>query len=166
MKTKLTIALLLGVTLTLSAQNAPLSQGESVEQLRIFEEMQPNVTVHQSDNINKLLISRVLGIEQESTTVSRGFRIQFFSSNDQQTAANESSKVAEQLRSLDLGYEVYRTYHAPFWRVRVGNFQTQEEANEVMDELLEVVRAQKPELLENGGVYPTHDDEVVLTNKQ
>ena len=136
---------------------------QQADRLQIFDEMEPNVTVYQSENVNRLITSRVLGVEPESTATGRGFRIQFFSSNDPQTAANESSKVAEQLRSLDLGYDIYRTYNAPFWRVRVGNFQTQEEANEVLGELLEVVRAQKPELLENGGIYTTHDDEVVLT---
>ncbi|MBR3646884.1 MAG: SPOR domain-containing protein [Paludibacteraceae bacterium] len=130
--------------------------------LRIFDEMEPNVTVYQSENVNRLLTTRVLGVEADEITTGRGFRIQFFSSNDPKTAAAESSKVAEQLRSLSLGYDIYRTYNAPFWRVRVGDFQTQEEANEVLEELLEIVAKQKPELLEQGSVYTTHDDEVVL----
>ena len=135
---------------------------QPAQTLRIFDEMEPNVTVYQSDNVNRLLTTRVLGIEADDITTGRGYRIQFFSSNDPKTAAAESSKVAEQLRSLSLGFDIYRTYNAPFWRVRVGDFQTQEEANEVLEELLEIVAKQKPELLEQGSVYTTHDDEVVL----
>lgn len=130
--------------------------------LRIFTELEPEVTVHQSESVERLLTSRVQGIEREVQTLKKGFRIQFYSSNDAKRAASESADVAEQLRKLNLGYDIYRTYNAPFWRVRVGNFETQEEANEVLEELLEVVRKQAPKLLEHGGVYSTHDEEVVI----
>lgn len=77
-------------------------------------------------------------------------------------AARESSEIAEKVRNLSLGLDIYRTYNAPFWRVRVGNFRTQDEANEVLDELKDVLQKQLPELLETGSIYIVHDEEVVL----
>lgn len=149
---------LLGLVGPIRAQEVAVDSLPALEPLRIFTELEPEVTVHQSGSVERLITSRVQGVEREVTTVKKGYRIQFYSSNDAKRAANESAKVAEQLRKLNLGYDIYRTYQAPFWRVRVGNFETQEEANEVMDELLEIVRKQAPKLLENGGVYSTHDE--------
>lgn len=164
MKRILFISLALLSVLACKAQ-APADSVPATSRLPIFDEMEPGVTVHQSESVNRLLTTRVLGSEQENTTIGRGYRIQFFSSNNPKTASAESSKVAEQLRSLDLGFDIYRTYNAPFWKVRVGNFLTPEEAQEALDELLPIIRQQKPELLENGGVYVTHEEEVILTDK-
>ena len=130
--------------------------------LPLFEEMEPEVEVHQSESVNQLLLSRTMGVERKYEAVKNGFRIQIYSSNDQRVAARESSDIAEKVRNLNLGLDVYRTYNAPFWRVRVGNFRTQDEANEVMDELKDVLQKQLPELLETGGIYTVHDEEVVL----
>ena len=130
--------------------------------LPLFEEMEPEVEIHQSESVNQLLLSRTMGVERKYEAVKNGFRIQIYSSNDQRVAARESSDIAEKVRNLNLGLDVYRTYNAPFWRVRVGNFRTQDEANEVMDELKDVLQKQLPELLETGGIYTVHDEEVVL----
>ena len=130
--------------------------------LPLFDEMAPEVEIHQSESVNQLLLSRTMGVERKYEAVKNGFRIQIYSSNDQRVAARESSDIAEKVRNLNLGLDVYRTYNAPFWRVRVGNFRTQDEANEVMDELKDVLQKQLPELLETGGIYTVHDEEVVL----
>ena len=95
-------------------------------------------------------------------TVRNGYRIQVYSSNDQRNAGRESADIAEKLRGMDLGLEVYRTYNAPFWRVRLGNYRTQADANEVLEELTHVIEKQMPELLEKGSIYIVHDEEVVL----
>lgn len=130
--------------------------------LPLFEELEPEVEVHQSESVNQLLLSRTMGVERKYEAVQNGFRIQVYSSNNQRVAARESSEIAEKVRNLSLGLDIYRTYHAPFWRVRVGNFRTQDEANEVLDELKDVLQKQLPELLETGSIYIVHDEEVVL----
>lgn len=130
--------------------------------LPLFEELEPEVEVHQSESVNQLLLSRTMGVERKYEAVQNGFRIQVYSSNNQRVAARESSEIAEKVRNLSLGLDIYRTYNAPFWRVRVGNFRTQDEANEVLDELKDVLQKQLPELLETGSIYIVHDEEVVL----
>lgn len=130
--------------------------------LPLFEELEPEVEVHQSESVNQLLLSRTMGVERKYEAVQNGFRIQVYSSNNQRVAARESSEIAEKVRNLSLGLDIYRTYNAPFWRVRVGNFRSQDEANEVLDELKDVLQKQLPELLETGSIYIVHDEEVVL----
>lgn len=140
-------------------------QADSVSvpaRLPLFEELEPEVEVHQSESVNQLLLSRAMGVERKYESVQNGFRIQVYSSNDQKVAARESSDVAEKVRNLNLGIDIYRTYNAPFWRVRLGNYRTQEDANEVLDELRDVLQKQLPELLETGSIYIVHDEEVVL----
>ena len=130
--------------------------------LPLFEELEPEVTVHQSESVEKLLISRSLGVERKVETVKNGYRIQVYSSNDQKNAGRESADIAEKVRNLNLGIDIYRTYNAPFWRVRLGNYRTQADANEVLEELTDVIKKQLPELLEKGSIYIVHDEEVVI----
>ena len=153
--------LLLGVSVVCSAQEVADSTAVP-SRLPLFDELEPEVVVHQSESVNKLLVSRSLGVERTVETVKNGYRIQVYSSNDQRTAGKESSDIAEKLRSLSLGIDIYRTYNAPFWRVRLGNYRTQADANEVLEELTDVLEKQMPELLERGSIYIVHDEEVVL----
>ena len=130
--------------------------------LPIFEELEPSVTVHQSEAIQGLLFSRSFGTDRQYETLKNGYRIQVFSSNDPKTAAKESADIAERIRSLALGFDIYRTYNAPFWRVRLGNYPTQADANEALEEFKDVISKQLPELLLSGSIYIVHDEEVVL----
>ena len=132
------------------------------DRLPLFEELEPEVTVHQSESVERLLISRSYGVERKQESVKNGYRIQVYSSNDQKNAGRESADIAEKVRNLNLGLDIYRTYNAPFWRVRLGNYRTQADANEVLEELTDVIKKQLPELLEKGSIYIVHDEEVVI----
>ena len=154
------IILFLLLAVSLYAQEADTTAVPN--RLPLFEELEPEVEVHQSESVNQLLLSRCTGAERKYETVKNGYRIQVYSNNNPKTAAKESSDIAEKVRNLGLGIDVYRTYNAPFWRVRLGNFRTQEDANEVLDELKDVIQKQLPELLETGSIYIVHDEEVVL----
>jgi len=138
------------------------SSEEEVVTLPLIEQLEPEVTIHQSESVNRLLVSRSLGIDRKYENVANGYRIQVYSSNNQKVANKESADIAEKVRNLDLGIEVYRTYHAPFWRVRLGNYRTQAEANEVLSELTEILQKQLPEVFERGNIYIVHDEEVVI----
>ena len=155
------IGLISLICLTASAQ-AQEVDSTAVTTLPLLEELAPEVEVHQSESVSRLLLSRAMGIERNYETVRNGYRIQVYSSNDQRNAGRESADIAEKLRGMDLGLEVYRTYNAPFWRVRLGNYRTQADANEVLEELTHVIEKQMPELLEKGSIYIVHDEEVVL----
>ena len=58
-----------------------------------------------------------------------GFRVQVYSSNEPQVAKNEALELSE-LLSSQLHIGVYVNSEPPFWKVRLGDFLTREEANE------------------------------------
>jgi len=70
-----------------------------------------------------------------------GYRVQIYSSNEQQAARSEALELESQFKEK-VQQPVYVTHTPPFWKVRLGNFRTYEEANEFRAVLLE----QYPEL--------------------
>lgn len=73
--------------------------------------------------------------KQQRTSGQAGWRVQVFSDNNVKTAKNEA-RVKEQtvLRRFPQ-YRVYKKYSAPYWRVRVGDFKTQNAANAAAAEM-------------------------------
>lgn len=67
-------------------------------------------------------------------TVS-GYRIQVFSDNNQRKSKDEANYKAQLIRNLDPTIETYVSFTSPFWRLRVGDFRTYEEANTKLREL-------------------------------
>lgn len=64
-----------------------------------------------------------------------GYRIQVFSDNNSRTAKGEARSRAHNISSQFPNYQTYVIYNSPFWRLRVGNFRTADEANAAADEL-------------------------------
>jgi len=56
-----------------------------------------------------------------------GYRVQIYSSNQQQTAKAEALDLEEKLQS-QINQSIYVQYIPPFWKVRLGDFRTYEEA--------------------------------------
>lgn len=65
----------------------------------------------------------------------RGFKIQAFSGNNQRTSRNEAQQKQGLLNTSFPEHETVILFESPFWRLRVGNFQTREEANTVLREM-------------------------------
>ena len=57
-----------------------------------------------------------------------GYRIQVFSDNNVRTAKNEARKKEMTVAARFPQYRTYRIYSAPYWRVRVGDFRTNADA--------------------------------------
>ena len=58
-----------------------------------------------------------------------GYRVQIFSSNNAKSAKSEASSKARQSMSRFPQYRPYVTYSSPYWKVRVGDFQSSQEAS-------------------------------------
>lgn len=86
-----------------------------------------------------------------------GYRVQVFSSNVQKTAKDEAFKIEQDLREIFPEIPVYVSYTSPFWKVRMGDFRTIEQAKKFRIELLEVF----PEL--KSATYTVKDQ--VFSNK-
>ncbi len=66
-----------------------------------------------------------------------GYRIQIFADNNPRTAKNEARTRARNVVSRFEAYPSYVEYKAPYWRTRIGNFRTHDEAEKAAAEIKE-----------------------------
>lgn len=66
----------------------------------------------------------------------RGYKIQAFSGNNQRTSKNEAHQKQQLINNSYPDHETVVLFESPFWRLRVGNFQTRNEAEEVLKEMV------------------------------
>lgn len=64
-----------------------------------------------------------------------GFRVQVFSDNNPRTAKSEARSKQRNISMRFPQYQTYVMYNSPYWRLKVGDFRTQQEANAAADEL-------------------------------
>ena len=83
--------------------------------------------VNQDSRIERLM-KRQRDVYAANNTMP-GYRVQIFSSNRQQTAKTEALELEEQIKEK-VSQTVYVQYVAPFWKVRIGDFRTYDEAKE------------------------------------
>jgi hypothetical protein len=114
----------------------------------IFEELQSaasgkgTVTIDQPVAIRNMVGTRLFGdIETTSDGKSyikfQGFRVQVFSGNDQRTSKEEALKREREIKEIVPDIATYVTFVAPFWRLRVGDFGSQEEAYFIQRQLMQ-----------------------------
>ena len=64
-----------------------------------------------------------------------GWRIQVFSGNNQRVSKNEAFTKEADIKSVFPELSTYVKYNAPFWRLRIGDFQTFQEAQNMLVQL-------------------------------
>jgi len=64
-----------------------------------------------------------------------GFRIQVFAGNNQRISKSEAYTKESDVKSIFPEMSTYVVFTAPFWRLRVGDFQTFQEAQRMMTKL-------------------------------
>lgn len=123
----------------------------------IFDELQTpkagkgKVTIHQSDAMRNLIGRRLEGdgIELTDSTAYlkiQGFRTQVFSGNDQRRSKDEAFKKEKEIKELFPTVTTYVSYNAPFWKLRVGDYRTHEEAYRMLRILMEAFPEFKKEM--------------------
>ena len=85
------------------------------------------VQVIQDSAMFKLLELAMFG--QKEMIEIDGFRVQIYSSNQQQTAKGEALTLETNLKNR-VSQTIYVVYIPPFWKVRIGDFRTYDEALE------------------------------------
>lgn len=98
----------------------------------ILDDM-PNAIVHQDSAITLLLEDKSYNRQRGQHQVS-GFRVQVYASNTPQVAKNEALDLYETISS-QVNMPVYVISEPPFWKVRLGDFLTREEAIEYKNQL-------------------------------
>ena len=113
----------------------------------------PGVEVVQDSTVGVLLTNAMRG-RMELVEID-GYRVQIYSSNQQQTAKTEALDLEERLKDK-LSQTVYVQYLPPFWKVRLGDFRTYEEAREYKQQFVQAY----PDLM--GDTYIVRDKILVL----
>lgn len=75
-----------------------------------------------------------------------GFRTQVFSGNNQRKSKDEAFQKEREIKELFPEVSTYVTYNAPFWRLRVGDFRSHEEAYQMLRMLMDAFPAYKKEM--------------------
>lgn len=120
----------------------------------LLVDVMENVIIHQDSTIYQLLLDKYIGKQRGQKEVN-GFRVQVYSSNSQQLAKNESLLLYQEMEKK-ISEPLYIISEPPFWKVRIGNFLTREEANQYKEVLLNLF----PEL--NSGTYVVPDKIIVI----
>ena len=133
----LAFAILLTGSIYLNAQEASTSNRPAIIQ---HIEKNSDTVIHQDAKLDGLINDYInRDSEPVSTAYSGpGYRLQVFSSNAQKTAKDQAYAIEQKLRSTFPEYGVYRTYSSPFWKVRIGDFKTHEDAMKFRDELVKI----------------------------
>lgn len=87
----------------------------------------PGVEVLQDSAVGALLHAAMQG-NLELVEID-GYRVQIYSSNRQQVAKSEALELEAKIKDK-LDQTVHVLYMPPFWKVRIGDFRTYEEAKE------------------------------------
>ena len=100
--------------------------------LSIFDSL-PGVQIIQDSTVAVLLDEAVNG--KHELVEMDGYRVQIYSSNQQQTAKSEALDLEQKLRDA-VNQTIYVQYLPPFWKVRIGDFRTYDEAKEYKKEFV------------------------------
>ncbi len=136
------LSLTLIFTLVLAALTA--QNGEKSVKQNIFDALtsvdsasRATVKIVQDERIAVAIVNRKSASENHNTLTTSGYRVQVFSSNTQRTAKTDAFKIEKILREEFPDLAVYLNYTSPFWKVRVGDFKTYQEAQEFRSVLID-----------------------------
>lgn len=134
---------LLSLCLLLAAPAFPLHADELADStLSAIErhiQQNPNVTLTQPAQLSQRLKSRkataATETSDESPTYAGGYRVQVFSSNNTRTGRGEAQSRANAISDQFPDWAAYVTFDAPYWRVKVGDFRSYEDAHAALSTL-------------------------------
>jgi len=101
---------------------------------KLFSQTDTSSVVVYKDSRIDLLIKKQIDINEETTRENRrtasGYRILVINSNDRKKVFAAKAKIYQLYPEL----KPYLLYQAPFYKLKVGNFRTKEEAEEILVE--------------------------------
>ena len=113
----------------------------------------PGVQVQQDSMVGVLLNAAMHG--KYEWVEMDGYRVQIYSSNQQQAAKTKALDLESEMKEK-VNQTVYVLYMPPFWKVRLGDFRTYDDAKEYKRQFVQ----QFPEMM--GDTYIVRDKIQVL----
>jgi len=102
--------------------------------LKVNAQDSAGVVVHKDPRID-MLVKKQIDINEETTRDTRrtmsGYRLQVINSNDRNKVFAAKARIYQNYPEL----KPYLMYQPPFYKLKVGNFKTKEEAEEYRKEL-------------------------------
>ncbi len=96
-----------------------------------------NIVVHKDPRIEQLM-KKQIEINEITTRNSRrfveGYRIQVISTNNRKKAMDAKTRIYQRFPEL----KAYLMYQSPFFRLKVGNFTEREEAENYLQDILQL----------------------------
>ncbi len=122
------------------------AQSTIIDELQTDRFMAGTVRIEASPEINRLIgkktnLSNVAG----NFIKTNGHRVQIFSGNEPRVSKEEAYKKQELINETFPDIPTYVTYKAPYWRLRVGDFRSHEEAFLAMKQIVQEIPALKKE---------------------
>lgn len=93
-----------------------------------------NAVVVQDSAVTQLVKDKIAGVTRGISEI-QGWRVQIYSSNEPAVAKLQADSLYESWKEI-ITDPIYMIYTSPFWKVRIGNFRTQEEAVAYKEQLL------------------------------
>lgn len=133
----------------LQAQSPQFSIFDSFE--KQSKQGEGTVVVHQSEALKRLVGTRIDSenidiINGKTYLITVGYRVQVYSGNNQRRSKDEAFALQTKIKELYTSIDTYVTYHAPFWKLHVGNYRSFEEASFMLRELREKFPQKKNEI--------------------
>lgn len=107
---------------------------DSIE-ISIWRDLLPEINIHQPRYIKVLAeggyIHRTYTRQAKKKMIRAnplGYRVEVYQSNDQRVGQQEAQRIYAMLNGR-VSVPVYVRFYTPFWRVRLGDFRSLEEAN-------------------------------------
>lgn len=136
----------------LSAQTTVEKSAETIfDAWQKSHEGQGDIIVHQPELLRNMVGKRLYGegVEKTDSTAFlklQGYRTQVFSGNNQRKSKDEAFQKEKEIKEAFPYVPTYVTYNAPFWRLRVGDFRSHEEAYRMQRLLMEAFPAYGKEM--------------------
>ena len=91
----------------------------------------PNVHIEQDSLITLLMEEKIAGVERNEQERA-GYRVQIYSSNHPSRGKSEALLIEQRVKQA-VNVPVYVIYASPSWKVRLGDFLTEQQAAEFRD---------------------------------
>ena len=121
-------------------------------QKNIFDALNANdstsgtVVIVQDKRLEEMVIRKDVASVKEGMQTVPGYRVQVFSSNNLETAKTDAYNIEGQIKEAFPQQSIYVIYTSPSWKVRVGDFATQAEAQSFQTELIKAFPSMRSEI--------------------
>ena len=146
---KLYLCLVIACAWTASAQALEVADSTSADSPTIADlmvERHANVSITQPEELNARLVRSSSSGNNGEVTSGAGYRLQVYSNNNARTAKSEAAARASQISERFPQWSTYVSWDAPYWRLRVGDFVTYQEATAAMSEMKQAFPAFRREI--------------------